>query len=184
MRRWWRVWLIAALALVTIGPGVTRANGGQVRIADTPVGPYEITVYTSPTPLRAGPIDVSALVERPGTTEPVLDVAVWVTIAPVGRDGPGGTFEATREQATTANMYAAEFSLPGEGDWRFTVRVEGPEGSGETSFDVAADAAESGLGASFWIMVVVGVVVIAGAAWIFFARGDDDVADTPASSPR
>ena len=47
---------------------VARADGGVVRLRQR-AGGYQIAVFTSPTPIRAGPVDVSVLVQDAATEE-------------------------------------------------------------------------------------------------------------------
>ena len=58
-----------------------RGDGGTVRISER-AGPYRVTVFTSPSPLRAGPVDVSVLVQDGETGELATDVRVTVRAAP------------------------------------------------------------------------------------------------------
>src|SRR5262245_4227648 len=71
-----------------------RADGGAVRLRER-VGAYQLTVFTSPTPLRAGPVDVSVLVQDAATEEYVPDARVIVRLT------AGGTGEVLEYPATT-----------------------------------------------------------------------------------
>lgn len=137
--------LLLLSALAALGTTTALANGGTIQLADQPVGPYAVTVFTSPSPLRVGTADVSVLVVRAGTNDAVLDAQVRVTTEPVGHDGPGGSFEATHAQATNKLLYAANVSLPSDGPWRLTVAVAGPEGGGSAAFTVDVSPAILGL---------------------------------------
>jgi len=117
-----------------------RANGGTVQVADQPAGPYIVTVFTSPSPVRAGAVDVSVLVQDQAR-QPVDDAQVTVTTEPIGHAAPGGTYSATRDQADIKLYYAAKFNLPAAGQWRFTVDVQGPRGGGATAFALEAGGA-------------------------------------------
>ena len=132
------LWLIVALAVMIARP--VWANGGQIRVSNETVGPYKVTVFTSPSPLREGPIDVSVYVADQ-QERPVEDAQVTVTTEPLGHEAPGGSYPATRDQATNRLFYAAKFTLPAEGQWRMMVEVDGPLGRGTTTFDVEAGAA-------------------------------------------
>jgi len=169
-----RLALLALLAcLAALLPGSTLANGGQVRIDRQRVGAYDVTVTSSPSPLRVGLVDISVLLQRPETDEPVLDARLLVMAEPL--DG-GDPIEhpATQDQATEPNYYAAEFEIPSEGTWRFTVLVDGPEGQGQASFE-AAVAGESIVQRAGWVIwVVAGILGAVVLWWLFAARGDDD----------
>jgi hypothetical protein len=100
------------------------------------MGAYRVNVFTDPTPVRPDSIDVSVLV----TFERGRGVAQGLTIEVEGEraDNPALVVRhaATQEQADDPRYYAAKFALGSEGVWTITVRLSGPEGEGETSFQV------------------------------------------------
>jgi hypothetical protein len=108
------------------------ANGGTVRISRSEIGPYLVSVFTSPTPLRTGELDVSVLVQD-AARESVLDVPVMVEAVPLGVETDRIIHEATRQQATNKLFKAAKFDIPAEGRWEVRVQVGGAEG-GAVSF--------------------------------------------------
>lgn len=127
-------WVCAALAV----PATTLGNGGTVRVSRQPTGPFLVSVYTAPTPLRTGGIDVSVLLQDRETGDTVVDAEVTVTAEPVGHDGIGGTFPATRAQATNKLFQSAKFRIEGPGSWRFTVSARNAAGAGSVSFEADA----------------------------------------------
>jgi hypothetical protein len=114
-----------------------RADGGTVRLSEQK-GNYRITVFTSPTPLRAGPVDVSVLVQDAATGE--LASGVQVTVEAVRSGSPCVAFRhpATREAATNKLYYAAVFDLPEPGSYRVEVSCNGPLGQAKVRFEVEA----------------------------------------------
>jgi hypothetical protein len=114
-----------------------RADGGAVRLRER-AGGYQIAVFTSPTPLRAGPVDVSVLVQDAATGECVSEARVTVRL-----QGPGAArvleSPATAEAATNKLFRAAEFQLPEPGWWDVAVAVEGPHGPALVRFGLQAD---------------------------------------------
>ena len=101
-------------------------------------GGYQITVFTEPTPFRAGPVDVSVLVQDAATKRvlPEAQVTVWV-----GQSAPGRApvpYTATTEAATNKLLRAALFELPEAGWWELEVVVEGPLGPGRVRCEVEA----------------------------------------------
>lgn len=139
------------------------ANGGTIQLSRAPAGPYEVTVLTSPSPLTVGVADVSVLVQRPGADEVVSDARVTVGTEPLARAGPGGSFEATHEQATNKLFYAANVELPTAGRWRFRVHVTGPSGEGAVSFE--AEVAEAGLLDQPLVLLILVLPLGAAAIW-------------------
>ncbi len=132
--------LLAAVLVVVsvVAAPVLRANGGTVRVSQHPSGPFLITVYTEPTPLRTGDIDVSVLLQDRETRATVRGAAVTVRARAVGHAGTGGTFSATREQATNKLFQSAKFAIRGPGLWRFTVTARSADGEGRVSFEAEA----------------------------------------------
>lgn len=138
--RGWAVVCAGIVAVLACG-GTVMANGGTLQVAREPAGPYAVTVFTDPSPLRVGEVDVSVLVERAGSDDLVQDARVTVTAEPVEQVGRGGTFDATHEQATNKLFYAAQVELPSEGTWRIGVRVTGRLGDGGITFDANVEPA-------------------------------------------
>jgi hypothetical protein len=101
-------------------------------------GGYQITVFTSPTPFRAGPVDVSVLVQDDATGECVPEARVTVRLEATGT-GCVREYPTTAEAATNKLFRAAEFRLPESGWWDVAVAVEGPHGPALVRFGVQAD---------------------------------------------
>jgi hypothetical protein len=101
-------------------------------------GGYRITVFTEPTPFRAGPVDVSVLVQDARTGQPVPQVRVTVRAVPRGQAGKAIVQPATVEAATNKLFRAARFNLPEPGWWEIEVSVEGERGPASASFEVEA----------------------------------------------
>jgi hypothetical protein len=127
--------LVSALLL---GPSsALKADSGAVRLRER-AGAYQITVFTSPTPFRQGPVDVSVLVQDDVTGEPVPEARVTVYLRVPGT-GPILEYSATTETATNKLFRAAEFQLPESGWWDMAVVVEGPHGPVQVRFGLQAD---------------------------------------------
>ena len=96
--------------LVPIGLGLwcttALADGGTVRLSQR-LGADRITVFTSPTPLRAGPVDVSVLVQDAETGAPIPGAEVEVGLEPLDRPGLATHYPATHRAATNKLFHAA-----------------------------------------------------------------------------
>jgi hypothetical protein len=114
-----------------------RADGGAIRLREHNGG-YQITVFTSATPFRAGPVDLSVLIQDAATEEYVPDARVTVRLTARGT-GAFLEYPATTEAATNKLLRAAEFQLPEPGLWDVAVAVEGPHGPALVRFEVQAD---------------------------------------------
>jgi hypothetical protein len=114
------------------------ADGGSLRLSGK-AGGYRITVFTAPTPFRAGAVDISTLVQDAATGDPVPNVPVTIRMSRVG--GPVLEYPATTEAATNKLFRAALFELPEPGRWEIQVRVEGLNGVAVIDGELEAAAA-------------------------------------------
>jgi len=99
-------------------------------------GNFLITVFSAPTPFRAGPVDISVLVQDALSGEPVATMQVTLRMTQPGQ--PALECEATAEAATNKLLRAAQFELPEPGRWQMEVRIEGPEGVSVMNGEVEA----------------------------------------------
>lgn len=130
------VWVLGVSSLILHPSSLVRADGGTVRLCQR-AGSYQVAVFTSPTPFRAGPVDISVFVQDPVTGEcrPEAQVTVRLTAR-----GSGQTLEypATSEAATNKLFHAAVFDLPEPGWWDVEVSVKGPQGPASIRFQLEA----------------------------------------------
>jgi hypothetical protein len=126
-----------ASLIVASGPSVARADGGTVRFSET-VGPYRVTAFTSPNPFRAGPVEISVLVQDAATGDSLPDAKVTLHVAP--RDQPDDTLDYQATSGTTTNklFHSATFELPDPGEWTVAIDVAAAAGPSRASFDVVA----------------------------------------------
>ncbi len=156
---------IAFLSTFPVSPPAI-ANGGQVRIANHPIGPYEVTVFTSPVPLQTGTVDVSVLLQRREDRAIVDNAEIILTITPAN-GGPSQRYPVTREQATNKLYYAAEFSIDQPGPYRMELAIRAPEGAGAVAFDATVERATSSVWRSWWLWGAVAVTTIPLLWWLF-----------------
>jgi hypothetical protein len=128
--------MIAVLAILAV-PTSARADGGMLRLREQN-GAYQIAVFTLPTPLRAGPVDISVLVQDAVTGEclPEAHVTVHLTHRESHRSL---TYPATAEAATNKLFQAAIFDLPEPGWWDVEVAVARSRRSAVVRFSLEAD---------------------------------------------
>jgi hypothetical protein len=163
---------VLALALLLAPP--LWANGGIVRISSQPLGPWFVTVYSSPTPLRTGELDISVLVQD--STDALVDVPIAVNAVPVAPDpeavegAPPGPVRkaATRAQATNKLFKAAKFDVDVPGEWEFVVEVEG---AGSVSF--RSVVARTTLLDRPYLLAVLVLLPVGVVGWLLLGRGDD-----------
>jgi hypothetical protein len=116
---------------------VALADGGAVRVVDEH-GDIRVAVFTSPNPLRAGPVDLSVLVQNAGTGQAVGDAHVAFRLTP--RDQPGASIYAVATSAAATNklMQAALIELPAAGWWDVEVECTTDDGTTQTQFAMEA----------------------------------------------
>jgi hypothetical protein len=118
---------------LALGCGSARGDGGTLRLSEN-AGPYHLSVFTSPSPPRAGRLDVSVLVQDAKTGAFVPGAAVSVRVSSTARPGLVSTYAATHEAATNKLLLAAECEAPAAGEWRVAVTVDGRPGGGNAAF--------------------------------------------------
>jgi hypothetical protein len=116
-------------------PRLAAHGGGIVHLTATPTGPYLLTVWVSPSVVRAGQtIHVSAAVEMDG--EPVLDAEVLVNLT---HTDPGNSIQssaATTDQSVNKLLYEADLLVSEPGTYVVNIVVAGSEGAGESAFSI------------------------------------------------
>jgi hypothetical protein len=129
----WRLLVCVLLFL----PATAAADGGAIRLSQQR-GVYRITVFSTPTPLRAGVVDISVLVQDAVTEKPAADVNVTIAVE---WEGHSVTQPATTAAATNKLYHAANFELPEPGWYSVKVTVDGPPGEAQVEF--AMEVAEA-----------------------------------------
>ncbi len=130
--------LLIYATLILCPASLAIADGGAIRLRER-AGNYQITVFTSPTPFRAGPVDVSVLVQDAASGDLAPESQVTIRLIGQGADQTL-EYQATTNSATNKLFKAAVFRLPAAGRWDVEVVVDGPRGLASVRFDV--DAAE------------------------------------------
>jgi hypothetical protein len=111
-------WLLVVLSF----RAVAHADGGTLRLARV-AGPFLVSVFTAPEPLRVGRADISVLVQEPGRGEVVLGATVELRLQ--GPDGVEQTLRASHALATNRLLQSAQVELPAAGRWRLEITVDG-----------------------------------------------------------
>src|SRR5262245_37512398 len=91
-----------------------HSDGGVVQF-QKPAGQFLITAFTTPSPLRAGPVDISLMVQNLENKQPVLDCKAVVQLLKQGATSIRS--EATHEAAQNKLFYAALMKIPESGVW-------------------------------------------------------------------
>ena len=114
-----RVLLIAAF--ISMMTSNVRADGGTVLWQRT-TGPFTVMAFTTESPLRTGPTDISFLVEGTDQPHPVVDALVFIEL----ENEAGATIraEATHEKARNKLLYCSLINVPEAGHWKMKITIE------------------------------------------------------------
>jgi hypothetical protein len=112
-------------------PGITgaHADGGTVQFKKS-AGPFSITVFTTPSPLRAGPVDIGLMIQS-SDNQPLLDCVSEVQLRKEGEASIRS--EATHGSAQNKLFYAAQVRIPRSGVWDLEVTVSRGDDSAKVS---------------------------------------------------
>ena len=149
------------IACCLLGCAATaHADGGRLRM-HAPAGPFVVTLFTTPDPLRADDADFSVALERAATGALVNDADVTLILTPAA-EGERGRIElqATRAAATSAFMQAADVKLPHSGSWKVTVVVRQGSESGECSTTLDVLPKRPLGGQIFWEIMLVPFLIM------------------------
>ena len=107
-------------------------------------GDYRISVFTSPDPLRAGPIDISVLLQDAETGNAITNAQINVSLIP--SSGRGGTIHAvaTNDAATNKLLSAALVELPEPGLWDVEIACLAEHGPAQVQFTIDAAPRSAG----------------------------------------
>ena len=112
--------LLIAFVFITV-TNIVQADGGIVLWQRT-TGPFTVTAFTTQSPLRMGPADISILVESAGEARPVMDAQVFIELT--NEADATVSAEATHRQARNKLLYCSLINLPEAGNWRMKTIVE------------------------------------------------------------
>jgi hypothetical protein len=149
-------------------PAVALGDGGTLRLVERQ-GNYQISAFTSPTPARAGPVDISVLVQDAGG-EIVDDAQITVRVAPVNQPQDATIRAATAAAATNKLFRSAIFDLPTEGRRHVEIAVTAAAGGATVGFDMDVEGPLPPWLAFWpWVLWPIGVVALFGVHQILIA---------------
>lgn len=164
--------LLLTLLLVLISPPHVRAHGiGVPQVINVANGPYLVSVWTDPDPLREDETHFVVAVMNPETRAPlVTGIAVAVQLDDV-RGGESLSATAQPDNSVNQLLYVVEFNdLVTAGDWQATILVDGPLGAAdEVTFAVEIVPARG----FNWMWLGVGGLGLAVVAWLVLAGRSD-----------
>jgi len=134
---------LAAIAWAWIAPDAVDLDGAVVR-AHGVSGPFEVSVFGDSGPLRAGPADLSVLVQARNSGGVILDADVDLAVESAST--APAIVHATRGQSVNKLLQAATIEVPPAGSWnlRVSVREGSSKGTLAAEQNAAPPAAETG----------------------------------------
>jgi hypothetical protein len=117
---------LAALAGLSVA-SLAQADGGAIRLSQVR-GAYRVTVFTSPVPLSAGPVDISVIVADAADGRPIPDAQVTIRVFPQANPSREISRAATTDAAATKLYQMASFDMNEPGEWSIEVEVDAPLG--------------------------------------------------------
>ena len=162
---------------------LARAHGiGTPQLLNVPSGPYLLSVWSDPDPLRADEAHVVVAVLEPATREPIVTgVEVTVSMTPLAA-GDGAAVSVTAGADETNRLfYAAEFNdRVTAGRWRVGVAVAGQRGAGEeVTFEVDITAARG----FNWLWIGAGGLALVVGLWLAATMRVGPTRRAPAAPP-
>lgn len=135
-RRLLAVWLIAAAAMLAVPLATAHANGRVIRFESHAAGPYMLSVGTIPENPVVGNLHVTMTITAPPDENLILDAEVSVSGAgPESETVEIGPLRA-EHNAADPSYYDVNTFVDRQGEWRFTVSVNGPQGEGTARFPI------------------------------------------------
>jgi hypothetical protein len=132
--------LLFACSLSVIGfTPAARADHAAMRLSEQ-AGAYRVTVFTSPTPMRAGTAEISVMVQNAASGDYESDARVIVRLTKRGT-GEETACPATAGAATNKLLRTAVVQLPEPGAWQIEVAVDGSHGPVRVRFSLEVDPA-------------------------------------------
>ncbi len=143
--------ITAACLLLAATASLARGDGGTLRFSERR-GDRQISVFTSPTPLRAGPVDVSVLVQAADSGATPSEEPITVHAWPIQHAQARTSAPATTEAATNKLLRAAQLEFSEPGTWRIEVTMPGSTNGPPIGFDVeVAEPPPAWLDLGLWI---------------------------------
>jgi hypothetical protein len=140
-----RVRRARAILLGVLVAAVARADAPVVRTRAA-AGPFLVTIFAEPTPLRVGPAVIGALVQYAEGDAPILDARVRLRLEAPAAAGiaPVEVAAATRSSGNRL-LYTAPIAFTVAGEWRLTADVQRSAERGALSCDLAVGDAPAPL---------------------------------------
>jgi hypothetical protein len=112
------------------------ADGGTVQFHKQ-AGPFDVTLFSSPVPLRAGRADLSVMVQKSVDHSTIPNATVTVHLRKSTADNVVEVVApATHANATNKLLYAAGLTIPNPGQWLVNVEINAAGATATASGDI------------------------------------------------
>jgi hypothetical protein len=158
-----KVRLLLGVLLVWLAwPAAAEAHVGAPYpvLLEEAVGPYTVSTLADP---DVGQGTFYVLVALAGGESPPEGTTLMVWVEPEDGHRAEASYQAGRQQTRYGERFVAEVPFDAEGPWQVRLVLEGPAGTGETTFPVRVTP--SGVG---WLATLACLLpfVILGALWL------------------
>lgn len=124
-------------------------------------GPFTISVFASPEPLRIGRGDLSVMLQKSAGRSSVLDAKVKLHLTHSGAEGISEVFvPATHGKASNKLLYASNVNLSAEGVWNLMVTVESNLGNAEVAGKITVGPRQAPMAAYWPYFAVVPLIAV------------------------
>jgi len=163
--------------LILLAPLYVFADGG-VAVGQFEKDSLRVTVFATPVPIHAGPLDVTVLVEEIPSARPVADASIGFSLQKVSAPSsdrvrlpawcssspPGSWITASNVHSANRLLTGAYLPLPESGRWQLTLRVT--RGTSDFTESLLLDVAPPpNLLAVWWPLIAVVPLAVAVYAW-------------------
>jgi hypothetical protein len=149
---------LAASLMLAMVATAARADGGAMLLHQD-AGPFTVTLFAAPQPLRTGDADLSVMVQDRISGEVLLDPAIDVTVAPAAASATQQTVRLTKGQASNRLLQASTVHFSNAGKWRLTLAVRRGNDTAQLSTECSVEPDRS-RATLVWFYVLLPVAII------------------------
>jgi hypothetical protein len=148
---------LAAVLALGIWAAAAYGDGGTM-LLHRDAGPFTITLFATPQPLRVGTADLSVMVQDRSSQEVLLDPAIDLTVA---EGASQDTVRLARGQASNRLLQAATVHFSKAGKWRLMLVVRRGKDTASLSTECAVEPGRSrAMLVWFYVLLPVGIVLL------------------------
>jgi hypothetical protein len=152
-----------ALTLACVA-AAAHADGGRLQMRQA-VGPFVVSLFSTPESLAVGPADLSVMVEEQGSGEVLLDADVVIALTAEDAGSAPLIAHLSHAHATNRLLQDAVIQLPHAGRWHAVIHIReaGRDATASTVLTIANYSARRG---TVWFFAILPICAIALFAWV------------------